>query len=126
MVNSLAAFYYNSAERPVQTFAPMPGTSSLKLEFANGYVSGLVGGSKLDRFRSGGVNLDQFRQGAWYRLPSRVASGLRMLAVGLTSAAGSRIQPLAPIIAPLAAMTGLAMVALGRRRSSRARALSTR
>jgi MYXO-CTERM domain-containing protein len=126
VLNSLAAFYYDGAERPVRTFAPIPGISSLKLEFANGYVSGVVGGSKLDRFRSGGVNLDQFHQGVWYRLPTRIASGLRILAVALTSSAGTGSEPSAPIIVALAAMIGLAMLALGRHRFSRARTPSTR
>jgi hypothetical protein len=126
VLNSLAAFYYDSAKRPVRTFAPIAGTLSFKLEFANGYVSGVVGGSKLDRFRSGGVNLDQFQQRVWYWLPTRVASGLRRLAVGLRSAAGTRSEPSAPMIVGLAAIIGLALLALGRQRFTRPHTLATR
>ena len=68
VMKALAAFYYDSAQRPVRIGAPTAGSRSFKLEFSNGYVSGIAAGSNLDRFRSGGVNLDQFRKGAWYRL----------------------------------------------------------
>jgi hypothetical protein len=126
VLNALASFYYDSATRPVRAAAPRAGTPSLKLAFSNGYVSGTVAGPRLDRFLSGGVNLDQFQDGVWYRVPARVAGGLRSLATRLTAAAGGSDQPMAPGIVALAATIGLGMLALARRRSTRASTLSAR
>jgi hypothetical protein len=88
VLRGLASFYYDGARRPARAPAPSPGAPSLRLEFSNGYVSGIVAGEGLDRFLSGGVNLDQFHAGVWYRVPSDVLAGLRRSSAGLT------LQPL--------------------------------
>ena len=125
VLDALAAFYYDTAERPVRTMAPTGATPSFKLEFSNGYVSGTVGGSKLDRFRSGGVNLDQFRDGVWYRLPIRVATELRAITVGVAAPRypGNSASGVLGIIA-LASAIVLIVVIIIRGRLSRPRKLS--
>jgi hypothetical protein len=126
VLNSLAAFYYDPGERPTRSSAPSSKTASLELEFSNRYVTGIVGGVMFDRFRSGGVNLDQFQPGVWYRLPAPVARGLRTLAAGLTSTAGSGRQPSAPLIAVFSLMVGVVIITLARRRPLRAPAIGSR
>jgi hypothetical protein len=46
-------------------------------------VTGVVGGAKLNRFLSFGVNLGRFASGQWYRFPAAVAQELRSLAAPL-------------------------------------------
>jgi hypothetical protein len=55
----------------------------LRLEFRNGYTTGIVATPALDRFLSHGVNLDRFRGGVWYAVPATAAAELRRLAAGL-------------------------------------------
>jgi hypothetical protein len=83
VLNALSAFYYDSALTPARISAPRLGVPFFRLEFANGYVTGIIVGRLLARFLSYGVNLDQFRAGVWYRLPARAVAGLRALTVGL-------------------------------------------
>jgi hypothetical protein len=66
--------------------APSPrlGARSFQLRFGNGYVTGIVGSARLDRFLSYGVVLGRFRRGSWYRVPAPLARELRRLTVGLT------------------------------------------
>lgn len=119
VLNALAAFYYDSAQRPVRIGAPTTGTRSFKLEFSNGYVSGIAAGSNLDRFRSGGVNLDQFSRGVWYRLPSLVSSGLRRLVdAAPLGAEGSSLPWVAGLAAALVTIS-VGTAALARRRPVR-------
>jgi hypothetical protein len=84
VLNALASFYYDSARPPSRARPPRLGTPFFRLEFSNGYVTGIVAGAELNRFLSYGVNLDQFRDGVWYRVPARAVAGLRRLTVGLT------------------------------------------
>lgn len=84
VLSVLSSFYYDTAKPPARTDAPRLGAPFFRLEFSNGYVTGIVAGTRLDRFLSYGVNLDQFRKAAWYRVPTRAAAGLRSLTVALT------------------------------------------
>jgi hypothetical protein len=83
VLNAMAAFYYDSARRPVRARSPRLGVPFFRLEFSDGYVTGIVAGSGLTRFLSYGVNLGQFQAGVWYRVPGRAVAGLRSLTVGL-------------------------------------------
>jgi hypothetical protein len=84
VLRSLAGFYYDPKDPPVRVGAPRLGTPFFRLEFANGYVTGIVAGPRLDRFLSYGVNLDQFSAGVWYRVPPGAAADLKRLAASLT------------------------------------------
>jgi hypothetical protein len=83
-LNALASFYYDSARSPTRARAPRLGTPFFRLEFSNGYVTGIAAGTQLNRFHSYGVNLEQFQKRAWYRVPPRAAVELRRLTAGLT------------------------------------------
>jgi hypothetical protein len=84
VLNALASFYYDSARPPARARAPRLDVPFFRLEFSDGYVTGIVAGSGLNRFLSYGVNLNQFRDGVWYRIPAGAVAGLRLLTVGLT------------------------------------------
>lgn len=84
VLSELAAFYYDTAKPPARTRAPRLGTPLLRLEFPNGYITGILAGADRSKFLSYGVNLDQFRAGVWYRVPTRAAAALRALTVALT------------------------------------------
>jgi hypothetical protein len=84
VLDALTSFYYNSAQPPVRARAPRLAVPFYRIEFSNGYISGIVAGAGSDRFLSYGVNLDQFHQRLWYRVPPRALAGLRRLIVGLT------------------------------------------
>jgi len=117
--NALAAFYYDSAQRPVSVGAPPASTRAFKLEFSNGYVSGIAAGSNLDRFRSDGVNLDQFRDGVRYRMPRLMSSGLRQLVdLAPRGGPGSSLPWIGALVAAVATIA-VATAALARRRSVR-------
>ena len=83
VLHELAAFYYDTAKPPARTRAPRLRTPFLRLEFSNGYITGIVAGTGRSKFLSYGVNLDQFRAGVWYEVPARAAAGLRALTVAL-------------------------------------------
>jgi hypothetical protein len=78
----LGSFYY-SGPPPAIVRAPRMGAPMFELRFKNGYVTGIVATSKLDRFLSYGVYLGRFRRGRWYRVPSRMALELRRLTARL-------------------------------------------
>lgn len=77
-VRALSAFYFHGRQ-PVVVPRPRWGAPAFELRFPNGYVTGVVGGARLDRFLSFGVHLERFRRGAWYRVPPRAANELRQL-----------------------------------------------
>jgi hypothetical protein len=126
VLNALAGFYYDSFQRPVRISAPTAGTRFFKLEFSNGYVSGIAAGSNLDRFRSGGVNLDQFRNRVWYRLPRVVSSGLRRLVDAAPPGGEGSSLPWVGGLAAALATIAVAMAALARRRAARVRTMTAR
>jgi hypothetical protein len=82
-LNAFDYFYY-SGPRPRAVPAPHLGAPYFRLLFRNGYVTGIVATSQLDRFLSYGVNIGQFPRGHWYRVPARAARELRALTIGLT------------------------------------------
>ena len=83
LLRSLSSFIYGHTTL-VHVAAAARGAPTLELTFRNGYVAGLVGGKKLDRFRSHGVICGRFRTGWWYRLSPRVSHDLRRAAGRLT------------------------------------------
>jgi hypothetical protein len=83
VLNQLGAFYYTGETPPAKIRAPLLGAHAFQLRFSDGYVTGVVGGAKLNRFLSFGVNLGRFASGQWYRFPAAVAQELRSLAAPL-------------------------------------------
>ncbi len=75
----LSSVSYGPRRAPV-TRSPRLGAPAFELRFRNGYVTGIVASSELDRFLSYGVYLGRFRRGRWYRMPDRVSLELRTLA----------------------------------------------
>ena len=82
LLNTLARFYYGGPA-PSEARPPRLGAPYFQLQYTNGYVSGIAATGRFDRFRSGGVNVTQFGEDSWYRVPPRLAQGLRRLAAGL-------------------------------------------
>lgn len=72
--------------QPVRAGAP-----AFKLRFRSGYVSGIVAGRGLDRFRPYGFYCGRFHQGTWYRIPTRAIVVIRRLAGGLQPSAVPRV-----------------------------------
>jgi hypothetical protein len=81
-LDSLSALYYSQAPL-TGAVAPSVGAPFFQLEFDNGYVTGVVATTRLDRFLSYGVNLGRFRRGKWYRVQAVAAKELRKLTTGL-------------------------------------------
>ena len=83
LLRELSAFVYGEA-RVARAPKLRRGAPVLELRFENGYVPGLVGGAKLDRFRSHGVICGRFTRGVWYLVPPQLAHDLRGAAGRLT------------------------------------------
>jgi hypothetical protein len=81
-VKALSRLYYLGPQ-PASVARPRWGASAFELRFRNGYVTGAVGGARLDRFVSFGVVLERFRRGSWYRVPPQAARELRRLTAEL-------------------------------------------
>jgi hypothetical protein len=81
-LNDISALYYGS-RRPARARPPALRVPYYELRFRNGYATGIVATSALDRFLSYGVNLDQFARRRWYRVPARAAAELRRLSASL-------------------------------------------
>jgi hypothetical protein len=79
---ALGHFYYSVGHPPRAAAVPL-GAPALELRFRNGYVTGIVGTARLDRFLSYGVHLERFARGRWYQVPEAIAAELRRLAAGL-------------------------------------------
>jgi hypothetical protein len=75
--------FYGAGPHPAAAPGPALGSPSFELRFRNGYATGIVATTRLDRFLSYGVHLGWFRRGAWYRVPPDVALELRRLAATL-------------------------------------------
>ena len=82
LLRELSSFVYGHT-RVRQADTLRRGAPVLQLRYRNGYVPGLVGGRKLDRFRSHGVFCGRFVRGAWYRVPAALARDLRAAATRL-------------------------------------------
>jgi hypothetical protein len=78
----LGPFYY-SGPPLARALPPSVGTPYYQLRFRNGYVTGIVGTRRLDRFLSYGVHLERFSRGIWYRIPPKLAAEFRALTVDL-------------------------------------------
>ena len=81
-LTTLGAFYFGS-RKPPRSLRPALGVPYYELRFTNGYATGIVATSKLDRFLSYGVNLGHFARGRWYRVPARAGAELRRLSGSL-------------------------------------------
>ena len=79
----LGRFYYYDRDVAHVADRPRLGSPAFELRFKNGYVTGIVASTKLDRFLSYGVNLGRFERGVWYRMPARAAAELRKLTAGM-------------------------------------------
>ena len=83
VLNAFSSFYYGGPPPPARARAPRLRVPYFQLKYTNGYVTGIVATTQLDRFLSYGVNLGQFSRGRWYSVPPRAALGLRQLTEGL-------------------------------------------
>jgi hypothetical protein len=81
-LDAFSGLYYGSW-RLTRVASPRLGAPTLRVQFRNGYVTGIVSSASFDRFLSYGVNLDRLRRGRWYRVPERAAAELRTLAAQL-------------------------------------------
>jgi len=79
----LGRFYYSSRFRLRTAPRAHLGTEMFRLEFRNGYVTGIVATRRLDRFLSYGVVLGRFHRGTWYRVPGRMSIELRQRSADL-------------------------------------------
>jgi hypothetical protein len=79
---TLGSFYY-SGPAPKRMRSASLGAPYYKLRFRNGYVTGIVATSRLDRFLSYGVYLGRFARGRWYAVPPKLERELRHLTSGL-------------------------------------------
>lgn len=80
---ALSRFYYVGPAPPLVASSVQEGAVALRLEFRNGYVTGIVATPRLDHFLSYGVNLERFEAGVWYRVPAPAARELQRLARAL-------------------------------------------
>ena len=78
----LGPFYYGTGRLAVVP-RPRLGAPSFELRFRSGYVTGIIGGPKLDRFLTYGVHDGRFLPHTWYRLPRQLQRELRSLTAGL-------------------------------------------
>lgn len=62
---------------------PALGTPYYELRFRNGYLSGIVGAQRLDRFLTYGVHDQRFSRDTWYAVPQPVLAALLRLTDGL-------------------------------------------
>lgn len=82
VVSQLGPFYY-SGPALAHLRAPRLGAPYFQLRFRNNYVTGIVAGSRLDRFLSYGVHLERFDADQWYAVPPKLSAELRRLTTGL-------------------------------------------
>ena len=79
----LGRFYYSDRQVAHVADRPRLGAPAFELRFRNGYVTGIVGTARLDRFLSYGVNLGRFERDVWNQVPARIAAELRRLTGGM-------------------------------------------
>jgi hypothetical protein len=91
-LRDLSSFIYGT-RRVTIVGSPRVGAPAYELRFKNGYVAGMVGTSRVDRFRSQGVICGRFRTGKWYRVPVRAARRLRALAARVEPLRLTRVVP---------------------------------
>jgi hypothetical protein len=78
----VSAFYYSNGQPPATT-RPALAVPFFQLKFKNGYITGIVATSKLDRFLSYGVNLGRFTKNRWYAVPAPFAAELKRLTLSI-------------------------------------------
>jgi len=82
VLSTISRFYFGT-RRLSEVSVPRMRAPYFDLRARNGYATGILAGSRLDRFLSYGVNIGRFRRGTWYRVPPRLAAGVRTLVAGL-------------------------------------------
>jgi len=75
--------YYWGPTRVTRATPVRNGAPAFELRFRNGYASGIVASSRLDRFRAYGFFCGRFVHGKWYDFPARASTALRKLTAGL-------------------------------------------
>ena len=78
----VGSFYYSGPQPRVVPQARI-GAPAFELRFRNGYATGIVASTSLDRFLSYGVYIERFQRGKWYAVPPRFAQELRRLSASL-------------------------------------------
>jgi hypothetical protein len=86
---SIGRFYYTGAQ-PRRVRRPALGTPYYELRTPNGYVTGIVGTRRLDRFLTYGVHDGRFEPHVWYAVPVTLSEELRRLTRRLRPLALSR------------------------------------
>ena len=91
-LRALSAYYYGDG-RVTRAPPVLAGAPAFQLQYEDGYVSGIVAGARLDRFRAYGFYCGRFQTGKWYRVPRRLAADLRALTATLRPARVGRGVP---------------------------------
>jgi hypothetical protein len=82
LLGILSDYYYGSGR--VSRATPVSlGARGFELRYRNGYVSSMVAGAQLKRFRAYGFYCGRFEHGSWYWFPARAAAALRRMTAGL-------------------------------------------
>jgi len=79
VLRRLASFYYTGPQ-PRRAAPPKLGTRYYELRYRNGYVTGIVGARRLDRFLTYGVHDGHFLPDVWHVVPRAVSAHVRRLA----------------------------------------------
>jgi hypothetical protein len=82
LLRTVNGFYWGTGPVPRAPRVRL-GAPGFELRFRNGYASGMVATTKLDRFRAYGVICGRFTRGQWYCFPARAALALRKLTAHL-------------------------------------------
>ena len=69
--------YYRGPGRAPRAGPVRNGAPAFELRFRNGYASGLVASTWLNRFRAYGFFCGRFERGKWYRFPARAVAEVR-------------------------------------------------
>jgi hypothetical protein len=75
--------YYWGPRRVLRAGPVRQGAPGFELRFRDGYPSGMVASSWLNRFRAYGFMCGRFERGRWYRFPPRAVAEIRRLTAGL-------------------------------------------
>jgi hypothetical protein len=82
LLRILSNFYWGP-RRVVPVGPVRNGASAFALRWRDGYVSGLVAGTGLNRFRAHGFFCGRFVPGHWYRFPAEATVWLKRLTAGM-------------------------------------------
>jgi hypothetical protein len=75
--------YYYGPRRVVRAGPVRRGAPGFALRWRDGFASGLVAGTDLNRFRGHGFFCGRFVRGRWYRFPAEATAALRRLTAGI-------------------------------------------